>query len=210
MLITPLTVGQLQTNCYLVADRKTGKGIVIDPGDDAQLALQTIQDKNLKPVALVATHGHFDHLMAVLELQLALNIPFFIHQKDEFLVKRLRQTAQHFVGTDPGPAPKVDKFLDPANHLKFGKTQLQIIETPGHTPGGISLYSPKEAAIFVGDMLFADGGIGRTDYGYASLDDLQESIGKLLTLPGKTIVYPGHGPETTIGAERQFHELGEK
>ena len=209
-MIVSLSVGQLQTNCHLVLDEVSGDCIVVDPGDDGQLILQKIQDEKAKPVALIATHGHFDHLMAVLELQLALDVPFLIHRKDEFLVKRLRQTAKHFVGTDPGPAPKVDEFLDPSKHLKFGNTQLQIIETPGHTPGGVSLYSQKEAVIFVGDTLFANGGVGRTDHAYASLEDLQESIGKLLTLPGKTLVYPGHGPETTIGAERQFHELGEK
>jgi glyoxylase-like metal-dependent hydrolase (beta-lactamase superfamily II) len=183
---------------------------VIDPGDDAQLILQAIQEEKLKPTALVATHGHFDHIMAVLELQLALAVPFYVHKKDEFLVQRVRSTAKHFVGTDPGPAPKIDGFLDPATPVQVGRSKLQILETPGHTPGGVSLYSQKEAIIFVGDTLFASGGVGRTDYKYATLEDLQVSIGKLLALPGKTLVYPGHGSETTIGAEKQFHELGEK
>jgi glyoxylase-like metal-dependent hydrolase (beta-lactamase superfamily II) len=210
MRIISLVVGQLQTNCYLVSDETSNQVLVIDPGDDAQLILQAIQEEKLKPTALVATHGHFDHIMAVLELQLALAVPFYVHKKDEFLVQRVCSTAQHFVGIDPGPAPKIDGFLDPATPVQVGRSKLQILETPGHTPGGVSLYSQKEAIIFVGDTLFASGGVGRTDYKYATLEDLQVSIGKLLALPGKTLVYPGHGSETTIGAEKQFHELGEK
>ena len=206
MLIFPLVVGQLQTNCYLVGDETTKQGLVVDPGDDTDLILQKLQEEQLEPQALVATHGHFDHIMAVLELQLALGIPFWVHQKDEFLVKRMRSTAQHFVGTDPGPAPKIDGFLDSAKPLKIGKTRLQIIETPGHTPGGVSFYSLKEKVIFVGDTFFADGSVGRTDYSYASPKDLQASLDKLLKLPGKTAVYPGHGPETTIAQERFFHQ----
>lgn len=199
MRVISLVVGQLQTNCYVVSDEISGDCLVIDPGDDAQLILQTIQEETLKPKALAATHGHFDHIMAVLELQLALAIPFYVHGKDQFLVKRLRSTARHFVGTDPGPAPRIDGFLDPATPLQVGRSKLQILETPGHTPGGVSLYSLRENIAFVGDTLFAQGGVGRTDYAYANEVKLHQSLAKLSRLPKETKVYPGHGEAFSLG-----------
>ena len=111
MKIETLVVGQLQTNCYLVWDEKVGEGIIIDPGDDADYIINKLRDFNITPKAILATHGHFDHLLAVNELKLAFKIPFLLHQKDLPLLKHMRESTMHFTGADEGPSPKVDIFL---------------------------------------------------------------------------------------------------
>jgi hydroxyacylglutathione hydrolase len=202
--VRTLRVGQLATNCYLVSDNQSA--IIIDPGDDADYIIQKINDLDLIPTKIIATHAHFDHIMAVNELKEAYNIPFLLHKSDVPLLKWMRQSALHFTKVDPGPAPKVDKFLKDKEELKTGNSKLtrpagglKIIHTPGHTPGGIVLYSNKVGVAFVGDTIFARGRVGRTDFPYCSKNDLQKSTRKLLKLPAKTICYPGHGPKTTIG-----------
>ncbi|OGD62762.1 hypothetical protein A2160_04830 [Candidatus Beckwithbacteria bacterium RBG_13_42_9] len=199
MKIISLVVGQLQTNCFLAVDQETDEALIIDSGDDAELIIQKIQDERIKPVGIVATHGHFDHCLAVLELRLAFSIPFYLHQNDLALLKRMSSSARHFLGIEVGPAPKVDRFIKAGDNLSFGKESFEVIETFGHTPGSISLYSQPNKVIFVGDTIFADGGVGRTDFSYSNEADLNKSIKKLLKLPAETLVYTGHGEETTIG-----------
>jgi glyoxylase-like metal-dependent hydrolase (beta-lactamase superfamily II) len=196
--IRKLVTGQLQTNCYLVYDNQAPDVIIIDPGDDADYIARVIADLNKKPSKIIATHGHFDHVLAVTELKLAYDIPFLIHKEDEFLLKRLQSTAKHFLGVKTDPAPIVDKHLKKNDEIKVGKYILKVIETPGHTPGGISLYCKKAKILFAGDTVFEKGGIGRTDFVYANNNQLMESIQKLLKLPKDTIVYTGHGDKTTI------------
>lgn len=200
MKIERLVVGQLQTNCYLVWDEESREAVIIDPGDDADFILRKIQDFNLKPTLIVATHGHFDHVLCVTELRLAFKIPFLIHQADLFLLKRLQETTRYFTGTETDPILPPDKFVKEGDVIKFGKEKLKIIETPGHTPGSLSFYTP--GILFSGDTIFSSG-VGRTDFSYASPKKLKSSLKKLFQLPNKTIVYPGHGPETTIGEEGQ-------
>ncbi len=197
MKIEKLVVGQLQTNCYLVWDEESKEAVVIDPGDDADYILNKIRDLDLKLKYILATHGHFDHILAVNEFKLALKIPFLLHKKDLFLLGRMRQSARHFTGADVGPASKVDKFLKDGKEVKFGKQKFKIIETPGHSPGGVVLYNKDRGVLFSGDTIFR-GSVGRTDFSYASEEDLQRSIKKLLKLPDKTRILPGHGPETSI------------
>ena len=192
-----LTVGQLQTNCYLVIEGKAV--IVIDPGDDADYIQKAIADEEVKPSKIIATHGHYDHILAVTELKLAYNIPFLMHKADEFLLKRMGASAKHFSGLKAGPTPKVDSYLTRSNPVKVGKAGLRVIDTPGHTPGSVSLYSKENKVIFVGDLVFAGGGVGRTDFAYSSKKDLRKSIKKLLRLPKDTRVYSGHGDESSIG-----------
>lgn len=198
MKVESLVVGQLQTNCYLVYCQKTGGCLIIDPGDDADFIFNKIKDLDLKPVAIVATHGHFDHVLTVTELKLAYKIPFYLHKKDWTLIKRAGKSAEYFVGTKADPIIKPDKFIKEGDWIKFGQEKLKVIETPGHTPGSISLYSQKDKLVFVGDLIFAYGGVGRTDFSYANQKRLEESIEKILKLPNKTIIYPGHGEQTTI------------
>jgi len=205
MNIITLPVGQLQTNCYIVIDRQTSKALIIDPGDDADYIQRIIADERVKPVGIIATHGHFDHILAATELQLAYNIPFSINAKDEFLVKRMGESARYFTGVSSGPPPKISSHLTPGQKITLSKTNLKVVETPGHTPGSLTLYCETEKIAFVGDLLFADGGIGRTDFSYSSHSKLERSIKKILKLPPETVLLSGHGSETTIANERPFH-----
>lgn len=202
--IVRLPVGSLCANAYFVIDAQSLEALIIDPGDDGEYLLEKISQGKIKPQLILATHGHFDHIMAVLELKMALHLPFWLHQKDEFLVKRLRSSAKHWLGIDVGNGPKVDKYLSTKTFIKLGKTRFQIIETPGHTPGSISLYSREEKIVFVGDLLFAGGSVGRTDFVYSSPVDLRNSIKKILKLPEKTVIYPGHGQKTSVEKEKKF------
>lgn len=194
--IKKLVVGQLQSNCYLVFDKTIDKTIIIDPGDDADYIIQTIADLNLKPTKIIATHGHFDHILAVKELKLAYKIPFLMHKKDEVLLKWMRKSCKFFTNFDPGPPPKIDKHLK--DKLTFGHQSLDIIATPGHTPGSISLYSNEAGILFVGDLIFAGGGVGRTDFPYTNETDLKKSIKKILKLPKNTTIYSGHGKDFSL------------
>jgi glyoxylase-like metal-dependent hydrolase (beta-lactamase superfamily II) len=190
-----------------VFDKETFEALIIDPGDDADYITRILSDEKLKPTKIIATHGHFDHLMAATELQLAYNIPFLIHEKDKFLVKRLNETARYFTGVKAGPPPKINKYLKKGEKIKLGDLSFKIIETPGHTPGSLSLYSRKEKLAFVGDLIFANGGVGRTDFSYSKTIDLQASVNKILKLPKDTMILAGHGPGTTVAEERRFHRV---
>jgi len=172
--------------------------IIIDPGDDADYIINQINDLNKKPSMVVATHGHFDHLLAATEVMLAYNIPLLLHKADKFLLKRLQSSAKHFLGVETDPPPVVDRYLTEGEKIKIGKYTLEIISTPGHTPGGIALYCKEAKILFVGDTVFDNGGVGRTDFIYADNKELIKSIRKLMKLPDETVVYPGHGDKTTI------------
>jgi len=200
--IRRLPVGQLKTNCYIVIEGE--KALIIDPGDDADYIMRIINDENVKPIQIIATHGHYDHILATTELKLAYNIPFLMHEADEFLLKRMSVSAAHFSKISADPPPKIDKYLNEVDKLVINHQSLAIIESSGHTPGSISLYAKEANAVFVGDVLFAGGAVGRTDFAYSSLSDLQKSIKKLLKLPTATTVYSGHGEETSIKAAREI------
>ncbi|MEK7078701.1 MAG: MBL fold metallo-hydrolase [Patescibacteria group bacterium] len=203
MKITTYPLGQLQANCYLLVHDKDC--ILIDPADDASFLLEEISRQNLNLVAMLATHGHFDHVMAVGEIQLSLKVPFYIHGKDLFLIKRLKETAKHFLGYEPHVIePTIIKNL-PNGELKISNFKFQILSSPGHTPGGCCFYFPDEQALFTGDTIFKEA-VGRTDLSYSSKKDLSDSINQLIeSLPKETIIYPGHGPETTIGQEAPLY-----
>ena len=197
--IETLVVGQLQTNCYLVFDKKTREAVIIDPGDDAEFIIQKIKDLDLKPQFILATHGHFDHILGALELKLAFKIPFLVHKKDEFIVKRAGRTADYFVKGESNLTPKIDKYIKEGDEIVFGKEgELKVVETPGHSPGGV--FFLNEGVCFSGDTLFKQA-IGRTDYSYGSSKDLLESLKKIFKLPKEMIVYPGHGEVTIIEKE---------
>lgn len=198
--IIPLRVGQMETNCYIVSEQTSGSAIIIDPGDDGEYITDTVSRRHLDPVAIMATHGHFDHIMAGFAIQAAFGIPFLIHHADDFLVKRMRETAMHFLGVSPiDPPPNLDvKGVHDGDRVALGATHLAVIGAPGHTPGGIALYHEASGFIAVGDTLFADGAVGRTDHHYSSRADLDESIKRILSLPAATIIYPGHGESTTV------------
>lgn len=227
MKIAKLIVGQLQTNCYLVWDDESREVVIVDPGDAADFIIRRIQDLDLNPKFIIATHGHVDHILAVTELQLAFDIPFLVHQKDLFLVKRVKAAAKYWFGMESDPPPIKIEFIKEGDLIKFGKVKLEVIETPGHSPGGVAFLAENtrkhlggetkfkqrkhprgetetKPVLFSGDTLFRQG-VGRTNFSYSSKKDLIRSIKKLLRLPGNTKVFPGHGEETTLEKESEFY-----
>lgn len=188
-------LGQLQSNCYIV--RKDQDCIIVDPGDSAEFILEEVQRKQLHPLALLATHGHFDHIMASGEIQLSFNIPLYIHEKDMFLVKRLKSTAQHFLQTREPIIPPINIKHLSSGILEVGPFKLEVLETPGHTPGGCCFYFKDEGVIFTGDTIFKEE-VGNYSHQYSSLVDLKKSLSLLSKLPDVTLVYSGHGDESIM------------
>lgn len=200
IIVRTLRVGQMESNCYLVTDTSTKETIIIDSGDDGDYIITTIQSNELLPKAIIATHGHFDHNLATLELKLAYQIPFYMHKEDEFLIKKIDKSSKHFLDFDPGPPPEVDFYINKNSLLQFNKIKFKVICTPGHTPGSVCLYLEEENIIFVGDLMFSDGYYGRTDFSYSNKNDFISSLNKITSLPPKTTVYAGHGEEFMLGS----------
>ncbi|HNP89154.1 MAG: putative metallo-hydrolase [Microgenomates group bacterium ADurb.Bin219] len=206
--IQTFILGELQTNCYLVIDQNTKQCLIIDPADDANFISEQILRQNLKPVAILATHGHFDHILAADELQMAFaspaeasakeGLPFYINEKDLFLVKNLQKNASFWAKREIIERPPSPSIFS-SDNFKFSilNFKLDLIPTPGHTPGSVCFYFPKEKILFSGDTLFADG-VGRTDLSYSSPNDLQNSLKKLAQLPRETKIYPGHGKSADL------------
>ena len=200
--IETFPVGALQCNCVIVGDERTGTAVVIDPGDEVERIVAALERRGLRPVAIVATHGHIDHVGGFEALRRATGAPTRLHEADLPLYQELRAQAQ-WLGV---PAPlqgRIDAVLDERSGIAFGDVQIDVRHTPGHSPGSVSLVVPNDTPVlFSGDTLFA-GSIGRTDLWGGSFEQIIHSIrAKLLTLPDYTIVIPGHGPQTTVGEER--------
>ncbi len=201
MQIQTFPLGELRANCYFVIQDKDL--IIIDPADSADFILEEIQRRNLQLKAMIATHGHFDHIMAAGEIQLSFNVPLYIHDEDIFLVKRLSETAKHFLGYDPTVIkPSIIKSLtaDTISGLPF---PFQLIHTPGHTPGSVSLVLKDEQVVFTGDTLFKQA-VGSYKHAYSDKAKLFHSIKKLFELPAETTIYSGHGEETIIEEEKKY------
>lgn len=205
-LVKVVTVGQLRSNCFLLIDKKSRQTIIIDPGDDAEYIKRVIADQELIPKSIIATHGHFDHVLAAEELKLIYKTDFLLNKKDEFLLKRVSSSAKYFVGISDALVVGVDKYIKGGDQIKIESINLNIIDTPGHTPGSISLYDKKNKQVFVGDTIFAFGGVGRYDFKYGSQEKLINSIKELIKLPTETIVYSGHGDITNIKSVRKHHQ----
>lgn len=195
MQILRYPLGQMQANCYMLLSGSDC--LIIDPGDSADFILEEVSRRNLTVHGVVATHGHFDHIMAAGEIVMALGCPFYINPKDWFLVERLESTAQHFLGFEP-------QVIKPPSHEPIpkgiGPFAFQTLHTPGHTPGSTCLHFTREGILFTGDTLFANA-IGRYDFSYSDKRELKQSLTKIFALPAETIVRPGHGDETYVGIE---------
>ena len=199
MKIRGFTIGPLETNAYLVVDDGSRQAVLIDPGLESEGIYDVIHREGLELSAIVNTHGHFDHVCGNAFFKAKTGAPILIHQADVAMMRQAAQQAVTFGFQVPTP-PTPDRVLTEGDDVVVGEHRMRVLHTPGHTPGGICLY--EEGIAFVGDTLFA-GSIGRTDLGGGSLEVLLASIrSKLLSLPDKTAVYPGHGPPTTIGEER--------
>ena len=198
-----LVMGELQTNCYLVWDTTSKEAVIIDAADDGVLISEEIERIGLKPKYILATHGHFDHNLGVLDLKLIYNIPYCVNIKDWFLLERQQETAKHFLNIDikTPNLQKIDIDLDKKKEIKLGEEVLKIIKTPGHTPGSVCIYNRKNKILFSGDTLFKDCR-GRTDFKYGSTENIFNSLKKIVKLPEKTVVLSGHGEQTTIKIEK--------
>jgi len=195
-----LAVGPLQVNCYVAACTETGEGVVIDPGDEAPLILELIKREGISLSEILLTHCHADHVGGVKSLADATGAPVRIHQADRFLLDGAVDHGRLF-GLEIEKPPAPDGYLEGGDTVGFGKEALRVLHTPGHSPGGICFLGDGE--VFVGDTLFA-GSIGRFDLPGGSYEQLLESIStEILTLSEDIVVYPGHGPATTVGREKQ-------
>jgi len=198
-----LPVGMLACNCSIVGDEATGEAVVIDPGDEVERVQEILTRHGLKVKYIVATHAHIDHVAGIEKLQRASGAAVLMHEGDLPLYQNLAVQAA-WLGVRPPGMVEVDQFLREGDALRWGSLQLEVLHTPGHSPGSLSLHLPGEhRRIFSGDTLF-QGSIGRTDLWGGSFDQILRSIQEtLLRFPDETPVYPGHGPTTTIGEERE-------
>lgn len=200
--IQTFIVGQLQTNCYLVSDSASHEALIIDPGDEGSYIAEKITSGGYKPIAILATHGHFDHALAGFELQHLFNIPCYIHPSDEFLLSQMRESASYYTNitvVDPPFTPS--KSLRKCVFFTLGSYQFDVMDTPGHTPGGVCFVCKKEHVAFTGDTVFQGGAVGNWYHTYSDKQSLDTSIRKILSLPKSTVLYPGHGRLTTVEQE---------
>ncbi len=194
-----VSVGPLRSNSYLLVDGGSGEAVIIDAGDEPHKILGMLRT-GVRVKKIIATHGHFDHVLAVDDIREALGVEFLIHRADQAVLDILPQSTLRVLGVSLKP-PRPDGYLEDGDTIQVGGLQLKIIHTPGHSPGSSCLLTGK--TLFSGDTLF-QGTIGRTDIPLADPQKIIESIkSKLYTLPDDTLVYPGHGPSTTIGYERR-------
>lgn len=190
MQVLCFPVGEMSANCYYLIDESTQNCFIIDPGDDAEFLSTEILKRQLRPQAVLLTHGHFDHLLGTLELSLNFNLPVYLHPKDLFLYQKASRSARRFQPKNHTLKPPAHPLsLTDGQMLILGESTLKVIHTPGHTPGSVCFYDPP--LLFTGDTLFADS-VGRTDLAYSSKSDLEHSLRHLYSLPTNTLIYPGH------------------
>lgn len=204
MIFETIVVGELGVNCYLLADSRTKEGVVIDPGGEPERILAALEKSGVKVVAILNTHGHFDHIGGNRLLAVATGAPLMIHQGDEpFLTRAATSARMYGLRADDSPPPT--GYLAEGDLIRFGGHEIKVIHIPGHSPGGSCFYLEKDGILISGDSLFAES-IGRTDLPGGSQAELVGSIrAKLLTLPKTVKVYPGHGPATSIGHEKKHN-----
>ncbi len=221
-----LPVGMLQCNCSILGDRETHEAIVVDPGDEVDWILEMLRSRELQVRAILSTHAHIDHVGGLARLHEATGAPVLMHPEDLPLYQRMEMQAS-WLGIPPPPIIGIDSELNEGDIVRWGGFEARVLHTPGHTPGSVSLYIPMSSTepaptaagqqqaektarmpgysgwLLAGDTLFA-GSIGRTDLWGGDLRTILSSLHeKILQLPDSTRVYPGHGPVTSIGEERE-------
>ena len=205
MILRGLELGPFAANCYIVGSEKTGEGMIIDPTAESETILEHVRQLGLTIKLIVATHSHVDHIMALREVKEATGAPFAMHEAESsggMMQGMARVMGLIMSGSFDAP-PKPERLLKDGDTIEIGDLSFTVLHTPGHSPGGISLYG--HGVVFAGDTLF-NFGIGRTDFPGCSYEELMDSIHhKLMTLPDETIVLPGHGPQTTIATERKWN-----
>lgn len=199
-IVACVTVGAFQENCYLYACPETHEAVIIDPGDEAERILKTVQELNLIPKYIINTHGHIDHICAIDAVSEVYPVPLAIHPADVYMYTD-EHMAQMFGLSAPLVRRKPDILLQEGDVLAFGTLSLSVLHTPGHTPGGLCLVS-EPYCVFSGDTLF-NRSIGRTDLDGGNHEQIIQSIReKLYTLDDELVVFPGHGTPTTIVEEK--------
>ncbi len=195
-------VGPLQCNCSIIGDEATREAMVIDPGDEIERILAVLRRHELTVKQIVVTHAHIDHIGGAMKLKKITGAPILLNQNDETLLKLIDVQAA-WVGMESPGAVAIDQHLGDQDSVHAGTLTATVLHTPGHTEGSICLYFPENKKLIAGDTLFA-GSIGRTDLPGGSFKKIISSLqGTLLALPDDTVVIPGHGELTTIGAERE-------
>jgi len=205
MLLRGLELGPFASNCYIVGSEKTKEGMIIDPCAESDTIMDSVSQLGLTINLIVATHAHPDHIMALGEVKEATGALFAMHEAESTggITQGMTRIMSMFMAGSFGPPPKPERLLKDGDLIEIGDLSFTVLHTPGHSPGGISLYG--HGVVFSGDTLF-NFGIGRTDFPGCSYQKLMDSIhSKLMTLPDETIVLPGHGPQTTIAAERKWN-----
>jgi len=203
--ILKLTLGALQTNCYILGDAASGSAVVIDPSDRAGLIQRTAQDRGWTIRAILATHAHFDHILAAADLKALTDAPFRLHRADLPLLDVMQDRVRLWLGVEVPPAAQPDGFVEEGETITVDGITLDVLFTPGHAPGHVSYVLRDPRVVFSGDVLFA-GSIGRTDMPDADYETLLRSITeKLLPLGDDYTVAPGHMQNTTLGHERQHN-----
>lgn len=201
MILNSLTVGMFQENCYIFGDEESRVGAIVDPGDEAARIAMAVEELELEIQYILITHPHVDHIGAVSKLADEYICQVLMHPEAVPMLEQAPANAAH-MGVRFGDVPGIDRLLKDDETLDVGGLQVRALYTPGHAPGHLAYYLESQRMVFTGDALFLES-IGRTDLSGGDLDTLLHGIrSKLLTLPDKTVVYPGHGDKTTIGYER--------
>lgn len=204
MLFETIVVGPLGVNCFILGDKQSNEGMVVDPGADCEVILSAVARFGLKVKYIVNTHGHFDHIGCNRHLKEKTGGELLVHKEDvPFLLNASRSAQKYGLSVEDSPEP--DAFLFDGMKLELGHRSIEILHTPGHTQGGCCLYLANEKLVITGDTLFADS-VGRTDLPGGDHAQLIACIkNKLMTLPDDTVVWPGHGPSSSIAQERRFN-----
>lgn len=198
MKVQTITVGAFQENTYLIVDEPSNRAVIVDPGGEAERLIEAVEASGAKLDAIWVTHAHVDHVGAIAAIKREWDVPIYLHPLDRRLYDAVSRQAEVYGLPFEEPPPPDREFADGQN-VKVGEQEMQVMHAPGHAPGHVVIYG--DGIALVGDCLFA-GSIGRTDLPFSNPPQLALTLEKLAALPPDTVVYPGHGVETTIGEER--------